>query len=71
MVATILDTLNEALPSASVSPSKRSEDPSVTVKVWPVRTEPVSSSATGTSLAPCIVIVIVAISVPLFPSETV
>ena len=54
-----------------MSPSKRSEDPSVTVKVWPVRTEPVSLSATGTSLAPCIVIVIVAISVPLFPSETV
>ena len=71
MVATILDTLNEALPSASVSPSKRSEDPSVTVKVWLVRTEPVSLSATGASLAPCIVIVIVAISVPPFPSETV
>ena len=71
MVATILDTLNEALPSASVSPSKRSEDPSVTVKVWLILTDPVSLSATGASFIPVIVMVIVAISVSPCPSETV
>ena len=54
-----------------MSPSKRSEDPSVTVKVLLVTTEPVSLSATGASFTPTTVIVIVAISVPPFPSETV
>ena len=71
MVATILDTLNEALASASVSPCKRSEVPSVTVKVWVVSTEPVSASATGVSLIPLTVIVKTAISVSPCPSETV
>ena len=63
MVATILDTLNEALASASVSPCKRSEVPSVTVKVLFVSTEPVSASANGASLTPITVIVITAVSV--------
>ena len=71
VVATMLDTLNEALPSASVSPSKRSEDPSVTVKVLPTATDPVSLSATGASFTPITVTVNTAISVPPFPSDTV
>ena len=70
MVATILDTLNEALASASVSPCKRSEVPSVTVNVASSLTAPVSLSATGASLTPVIVIVIVAVSVAV-PSDSV
>ena len=70
MVATILDTVSEALPSTSVSPCKRSEDPSVTVKVLLTSTEPVSLSATGASFTPITVIVITAVSVAV-PSETV
>ena len=65
-------TVNDALSSASVSSVKTSfADPSVAVVVSSTFTESVSSTATGVSLAPRIVIVIVAISVPPFPSETV
>ena len=70
VVATILDTVSEALPSTSVSPSKRSEVPSVTVKVLLTSTEPVSLSATGASLIPTTVIIKVAVSVVL-PFEAV
>ena len=70
VVATILDTVSEALPSTSVSPSKRSEVPSVTVKVLLTSTEPVSLSATGVSLIPTTVIIKVAVSVVL-PFEAV
>ena len=70
VVATILDTVNEALASASVSPCKTSSVPSVTVSVWLVLTEFVSLSATGVSLTPITVIIKVSVSV-LLPSETV
>ena len=50
---------------------KTSELPSVTVKVWLTATLLVSLLATGLSLIPIIVIVITAMSVPSFPSETV
>jgi len=54
-----------------VSLFKTSELPSVTVKVWLAATLLVSLLATGLSLIPIIVIVITAMSVPPFPSETV
>ena len=54
-----------------MSPSKRSKAPSVTVNVSLASTNPVSLSATGASLTPTIDMVIVAVSVPPFPSETV
>jgi len=60
----IADTLNEELASASVSLSSMiSLEPSVTVKVSPSLTEPISLSATGASLIPVTVIVNTAVSV--------
>ena len=64
-------TVKDELASASVSPCKTSSVPSGTFSVVLTLTEFVSSSATGTSLIPLIVIVRTAISVPPLPSETV
>ena len=63
-------TVKEELSSASVSPYKTSEVPSETVNVELGVVEFVSSSATGASLIPSIVIVKVDVSVSV-PSETV
>ena len=57
VVATICDIVNVASASASLSPVKRSEDPSVTVNVVLTSVELVSLSAEGVSLIPITVMI--------------
>ena len=66
----IFDTLKDADASASVSSSNTSSCAPVFVTEASSLTESVSSVATTGSFMPVIVIVIFAVSDPLFPSET-
>ena len=66
----ILDTVNVAASSASVSSLRTSSCDPVLVTVASSLTLSVSFTATGSSFIPVIVIVIFAVAVPLLPSET-
>ena len=64
-------TVKDELSSASVSSATNNSDPELSVIVASSLTLSVSLTPIGSSFTPVTVIVILAVSVPPFPSETV